>query len=569
MRDNKAGFSRLGRAVAVIGMSLGLMVVTTVPSQAVTSTLSPLLASALPSTVIPASTIGITGVTGTAVGATICAATIYCGLAVVAGIAIVVGGAGLIWTHKGIPNADVVGDDSVQWVTYPYKNPNGPFVIASYKFGDKPAALKEYPGTENVQHCVVVVNKQTPLDKRLTNCNGAGTFVPDAVRPGGTEEYEVVYSDANYDPIGFAVRLWVGGSITSKVWEIAIIDKIAGGAIAIPQTLEPDPVTIPEVANPDRRAKVTTRCTRPDGTHYYVTTYSTTYKQTDAQRPDIVAAVCTQTEDFPTGIEADEEKKDPDTNVWTPSPLTPGTEDPSKIIDTILPEAVTQPNYTFQACISGVTTCDIEIGKIQPDGSVESCNTADCTDIEQWVKPDAPTINNPYRCTYGGTVVSPSECTPAVPDIVSEVVDLPSANCGLTDITCWLEKIFLPRKETVDRVTGEIRQTWDTSAIGRIPFIIGGFATPFIIPAVFDANESNCAGPTITLPRNMGVTGTNVTGNYIIQPLNACDGLSKEISEKWRDIAEPVVYVTGGLSVVNILLGAVGLSLRGIYTKGK
>ena len=564
MRDNKVGFSRLGRAVAVIGMSLGLMVVTTVPSQAVTATLTPLLASALPSTVIPASTIGITGVTGTAVGATICAATIYCGLAVVAGIAIVVGGAGLIWTHKGIPNADIVGEGSVQWVTYPYKNPNGPFVIASYKFGDKPAALKEYPGTDNVQHCVVVVNKQIPSNKQLTNCNGAGTFVPDAVRPGGTEEYEVVYSDANYDPIGFAVRLWVGGSVTSKVWEIAIIDKIAGGAIAIPQTLEPNPVTIPAVANPDRRVKVTTRCTRNDGTHYYVTKYTSTYKQTDAQRPNIVADLCTQPTDTPTGIEADEEKKDPNTEVWTPSPLTPGTEDPSKIIDTILPEAVTQPNYTFQACISGVTTCNIEIGKIQPDGSVESCTTADCSDIEQWVKPDAPTINNPYRCTYGGTVVSPSECTPAVPDIVATPTTTPTTSCGITDIQCWLNKIFLPNPQTVETVFAEIQATWDRSVIGRLPTIMGGLAAPFTTPGLFVPTAGNCNGPTITLPQNMGITSVGVDGNYVIQPLKACDGLAKTVSETWRTIATPTVFITGGIAVINTLLGAVGLSLRGI-----
>jgi hypothetical protein len=327
-------------------------------------------------------------------------------------------------------------------------------------------------------------------------------------------------------------------------------------------TVEPE--TVPEAANPDRRVKVKTRCTRPDGTHYYVTTYTTKYKQSDAQRPNIVAALCTQTEDTPTGIEADEEKNEPGTDTWTPSPVAPGTEDPSRIIDAILPEEVTQPNYTFQSCISGAVNCKIDLGKIQPDGTVESCNTADCSDIEQWVKPDAPTTNNPYRCTYNGVIVSPSECTPAVPDIVAIPTPTPTTSCGVTDIQCWLDKVFLPDPDNVNEVLEEIRGTWDRSVVGRIPTIIGGLAEPFRTPGLFLPTQTNCDGPTITLPRNMGVENVGVSGNYLIQPLKAGDGLSKTVSETWRAIATPTVFITGGIAVINTLLGAVGLSLRGI-----
>lgn len=572
MRNNATGFSRLGRVVAVIGISLGLIVVTTTPSQAFSPGIPTLPTSALPTTIITGGTISLAGAGGTAAGATVCAATFVCGAAVLAGILIVGTGATLLWKYEGIPNSDVVADGSVNWKTYPFLSPNTPEVIASYRFGDKPEALKEYPGTPNVQHCVVAEHKTIADKVELVNCNNAGTFTPGADSPGGDERHRLVFDEQTWNAVGFAVRLWVGGSITQKVWEVALIDCLTGYCpLDVPDELKPQPETIPEEANPDRRNKIVTRCTRPDGTHYYVTTYSTTYKQTDAQRPEIVLAACTEgPNDFPSGFDVDEEVNTPGTDDWGPSVVDPNAPETDGVIEGALPPTVTDPNYDFRPCLTGQVNCDLKVEKVGPDGTYQPCSVADCSDIDPWVNPQAPTVNNPYRCTYNGVVVAQSECAPLVPDIKASLEPLtPTTSCGLTDIACWLDKIFIPRKEVVDTVTGEIKQVWDGSVIGRLPFIIGGFSAPFFIPQLFEPNEGNCNGPTITLPRNMGVESVGITGDYVIQPLKACDGLAKTISETWRDIAEPTVYVTGGIAVVNTLLGAVGLSLRGIRNGGK
>ena len=438
MTDKDKGFSRMGRVVAVIGISLGLVVVSTTPSQAFAPSVAPLLASALPSTVIPASTIGVLGATGTAAGATVCAATVYCGLAVVAGILLTVGGTGLVWQYKGRPNTDVVDEGSVNWVTYPYKDPFNPEVVASYRFGNRPNALKEYPGTDNVQHCVIVQSKTDPENIQLTNCNGAGTFVEDAIRPGATSKYRVIYNQNTWNAIGFAVRLWVGGSVSAKVWEIAISSPLANTNYEVPTALQPNPQTIPPQADPDRHIEFETECTRPDGTKYTVKTYSSVYKHGDASRPELTPGVCTQGGN-PTGFKATEERET-EPGVFTPSTFEnpiPGA--PGVILTADLPDAVTDPSYEFAECITGSIQCNIQIGKVKPDGTVETCDIADCSDVAQWVRPDAPTENNPYRCTYNGVVVAQSECTPLVPDIEAITKPAPTPNtesCGLS-ISCW------------------------------------------------------------------------------------------------------------------------------------
>ena len=64
----------------------------------------------------------------------------------------------------------------------------------------------------------------------------------------------------------------------------------------------------------------------------------------------------------------------------------------------------------------------------------------------------------------------------------------------------------------------------------------------------------------------MGVDEVAIDGDYVIQPLYACQDtemgrFAADISEDLRGILAPTVYIAGGFIVFNTILSVMGLSL--------
>lgn len=565
--ERKQGRSRLWRGVAVVGMSVGLMFVTTTPSQAVDVPIPTIPLQYAPETILG---------TGVAVAGLTAAGLLTAPYVATAAALLSVAGGAVIWSHT--PTAPAVDDVAATWTVSPY-SANGQVNYTVRHPNTSPTG-----GTTHFFRAALVkASGVLEYSSFCTNSSGGSVVSIGAGKSKPVGSTDTCYYNQNTsDPyIGVLVQYRIGGT-TGSYYVVA--SSTVSNTAAAPGTVEQTyPVQINLGTDPyaPQREKSETTCS---GVATPIITYGPQFSLNSPVRPDLsigqgcpngsrpVKTVVTQEELTPAG--------------WFPSPWAPkdvqcGSALPSTSIQCVAGfiasvshvPAATDPTSPVKDCVTGSKTCSVTISKGTAD-----CKTAGaCSDYQQ--KKDQVAAGSTtwdqagYQCSYDGVPVSMSQCewvdSVAVNTTTTGTVTNDFA-CGW-DLGCYVSELFVPNQTNTQQRITQLKTAFEATPFGLVPQFFTGITAPFYQNPFSPSNE-NCAGPTLTLPKNMGVEGIDVVGDYVIQPLYACPDteageFGATISGGLRDILTPTVYVTGAYVVVNTLLSAMGLALP-MLTRG-
>jgi len=360
---------------------------------------------------------------------------------------------------------------------------------------------------------------------------------------------------------------------TSNTWDTVLSACYAGRCESLTDVFPTSAIGNKYDTNPARRYWTETRCTDSSGNHSYVYNYSAEFYEASGSKPSADLATC-PAGNRPTGASIGQQTKDKNGN-WNDGPggTTVGTR-PGTLVESKFPDAAVNPSNIDANCIIGSDTCTINITKKTPTGDL-TCDVVSCSDlpsqIDAVIAGTLTSEESDYNCTYNGRSVSIDQCVGAEYDIVAGTTTTPDTGvdynlgeCGL-NLACFAEKLFTPSTTASEARISELEEAFYNTPFGLVPQVIDDFSSPFQSLA-WEPTSANCAGPTLTLPKNMGVSGVGVEGNYVIQPLYACQDTEQgqfaaNISQTLRGILAPTVYVTGIFIITKSLLSAMGLAL--------
>ena len=566
MRYNTSGLSRLGRVVAVISMSFTLMIVTTVPSHAVDDRAR----LYLPESVAPVG-IGLVFTSPTIDVGVLesipptpdeprdkCNKSDGCGLR--AFFSKLFGQkSGIIkWVSSQFGNSDAIATPTLTFVSQP--TITGGYANWAVNI-PTPYPNGMGTGSDSIQGCFVTSDYSI-------NCNYYPLSANQTRFPLTGYQSMVMGNTTAATACGFIVKIKLNNVLTTA----ASANFVGRENCTTPVTLPVAPTTINEtkVPNPPRRVQVTKTCIIPAGTTYTVNWTSSNYTRTGTT-PNLTIPECTNVNHKTTGVAAKESTMNKD-GTWEPSAITNiGLPTQGTIFDYQVPSSAYAPEAPYRDLFLTEFTAGMDIVKDNGNGYI-SCTNTDCsTYTTTMAQVDNGTITQAqsgYKCTLGGYDIPMSECR----YIATGLTAAPNANvdystideCGFS-VTCYVEALFTPTEYAAEARINSITVALNSSALGIVPQAISDFATPLMSNTVIP-NQENCSGPTLTLPKNMGVTGTQVAGDYVIQPLYACNDTAAgrfgaQISGIIRSILLPTIYVTGAYMIINTLLAASGMSL--------
>jgi len=589
--ERKPRRSRLWRGVTVVGLSLGLVVVSTTPSQAALLTLPTLPTSALP-VVVAAERITAAGAIGAASVSTACFLTVACPLAVLAAGILAIAGAAIVYDNVIDPTEEVIGSDSGFYITQsPVTSSDGQTRTYTY------AIPTQVPSDSFGSGGLVSLRKYSynsgPCPDGASNCTNVGSnhiqYSLGTASPGSSQTHTTPTTS-------FGVYVQLGRNIESNnpLWETVLTytHPTSNVDVAAAYPVAPDYSYVD--TNPDRRTRTETRCTTPSGQSSINTSFSNIYKA-GGTLPTIAPTCATGSR--PTGVAVLEQVKPSNSNVWSPAktgPILPAqptpacqpssasattlTCRPGLLFEAVFSDSIISADWEHSVCVIGSSTCYANV--VDPSGStIVDCGETLCPAflpaLESVSSGTTTWQDHPFECRYNNATLPMSECESVLPQIAAASLPTPTPSptptpgggldgCGLS-LTCYVSKLFTPTQANTQARVTQLRTAFNNTPFGLIPQFFTGLTTPFYaVP--FTPNASNCAGPTLTLPKNMGVEGVATTGNYVIQPLYACPDteagrFAGTISSGLRDILTPTVYVTGAYVVINTLLSAMGLAL--------
>lgn len=569
MRYITNGCSRLGRVVAVISMSLTLMIVTTVPSHAVDD----VARLYLPESVAPVG-IGLVFTSPTIDVGVLesipptpdeprdkCNKSDGCGLRAFFSKLFAQKSGIIKWVSSQFGNSDAYPTPYIAFSETPKRileaGTGYPRTKISLEFPTAvPAGVTIDNSTSTYEwYTCVVLNSNGNFNK---SCNGKSGW-------GITGDYNMGSPD---DVCGVIIEVNISG-VRTVVASSNVLERPDCNTPAV-YPVAPSTIIETKVPNPPRRVQVTKTCIIPAGTTYTVNWTSSNYTRTGTT-PNLTIPECTNVNHKTTGVAAKESTMNKD-GTWEPSAITNiGLPTQGTIFDYQVPSSAYAPEAPYRDLFLTEFTAGMDIVKDNGNGYI-SCSNTDCsTYTTTMAQVDNGTITQAqsgYKCTLGGYDIPMSECR----YIATGLTAAPNANvdystiddCGLS-VTCYVEALFTPTEYAAEARINSITTAFNSSALGIIPQAISDFSSPFSINTNVP-NQENCAGPTLTLPKNMGVTGTQVTGNYVIQPLYACNDtqagqFGATISYYIRGILAPTVYIAGSYMIVNTLLASIGMAL--------
>jgi len=589
--ERKLRRSRLWRGVTVVGLSLGLVVVSTTPSQAALLTLPTLPTSALP-VVVAAEGITAAGAVGAASVSTACFLTVVCPLTVLAAGILMIAGAAIVYDNVIDPTEEVIGSDSGFYITQPpVTSSDGQTRTYTY------AVPTDLPSDSFQAGGLVSLRKYSynlgPCPQGASNCTNVGSnhiqYSLGTASPGSSQTHTTPTTS-------FGVYVQLGRNIESNnpLWETVLTytHPTSNVDVAAAYPVAPDYSYVD--TNPDRRTRTETRCTTPSGQSSINTSFSNIYKA-GGTLPTIAPSCPTGSR--PTGVAVLEQVKPSNSNVWSPAktgPILPTqptpacqpssasattlTCRPGLLFEAVFPDSIIAADWEHSVCVIGSSTCYANV--VDPSGST----TVDCGEtlcpaflpaLESVTNGTTTWQDHPFECRYNNASLPMSECESVLPQIAAASLPTPTPSptptpgggldgCGLS-LTCYVSKLFTPTTQSNTARMTQVRTAFMATPFGVIPQAFNSLAAPFSLNT-WQPNSTNCAGPTLTLPKNMGVQGTNASGNYVIQPLYACTDtpagqFGANISGTIRAILTPTVYVTGAYVLVNTLLSAIGMTL--------
>lgn len=210
------------------------------------------------------------------------------------------------------------------------------------------------------------------------------------------------------------------------------------------------------------------------------------------------------------------------------------------------------------------------------DGSVKSCNTWEVDCAQWWTQTSEGTsTTSPYRCTFGGNLVSLTECGP-----YRRTFDAPTTSPTITDPStgqevpwsgpatnpgtiadgvtgggacgaAWswnpvdwvlnpIKCAFIPSTAKVTATQTAIATAWAPTVFGQLPIIVGD---------VFEAptGDESCQGPHIYMDFAQYWDGWPVVDWY---PLNACEEPVSHVATLARTIGAAILIYLTALGIV-------------------
>lgn len=561
--ERRLGRSRLWRGVTVVAMSLGLTFAYTTPSQAVDIPVPTIPLNYAPETLF-----------GTAVVVTGLATTGLLAAPVVAASAamLTIGGGAVYWASTPPTPAEI--DVKATFTVDPYLS-NGQVNYTVRHPNTSPTGST----THYFRAALVKTSGGLVYDSFCTNSTGGGVVSIGSGKSKAVGSTDTCYYNQNTsDPyIGVLIQYRIGGTTgTYYVVESATVSNTAATPGVIEQTYKPTFVWGAD-QNAAQRLKSETTCSGQTST---VVTYSSQFFLGAATRPHMPIGQGCPIGSRPTNTVVTQEESTP--HGWYPSPWAPKDVQcggalpstsircvPGFIASVAHSPAATDPSSPVKDCVTGSKTCEVTISKGTAD-----CKTAGaCPDYaakkDQVAAGTTTWQQTDYVCKYDGSPVDMASCVyvdQVAVNTTTSTTPTPTNGfeCGWS-LTCYVSALFVPSDSEAQRRIVALEQLFMATPLGVVPQALEDFRAPFD-ENIWEPDEDNCQGPTLTLPKNMGVEGTGVHGDYVIQPLYACSDteagqFGAQISGYVRGILGPTVYVAGVFLIVNTILGAMGMAL--------
>lgn len=154
-----------------------------------------------------------------------------------------------------------------------------------------------------------------------------------------------------------------------------------------------------------------------------------------------------------------------------------------------------------------------------------------------------PALDDPFTLPEEGTTDSPGACSLGWGDLLNGAVVYKAVSCALS----WA---FVPRTDFMTETATELETSWSSSSVGT--FVTAGRT---MVEGLSDSltTTTDCQGPGMPIPLAfMDETET-------FYPLEACDGIRKDMADRVHLIATVVLVFMGGVLLVNTVLRAFGL----------